>query len=160
MGLRFRRRRSRSQGLVVQGRVSRRILAWRTGWSRRTEHAEDARTFPVGGQVSLRFELKRDVLAADGADQCAIGSAALLNEHVVAHDALATDGNPKVWRLRRSQEPPIQGRVLRIIHRKTACLCANNLVWGPRIVQWLTRCRRSPYQLRRMEKQISGYVLR
>ena len=55
----------------------------------------------------MRFELKRDVLAADGADQCAIGSAALLNEHVVAHDALATEGNPKVWRLRRSQEPPI-----------------------------------------------------
>ena len=82
----------------------------------------------------MRFELKRDVLAADGADQCSVGSAILLDEHVVAHDALTTDGNPKVWRLRRSQESPIPESMRQIIHRKTARLLPNNPVADPLIV--------------------------
>jgi hypothetical protein len=39
-----------------------------------------------------------------------------LEEHVVSHDALATNGHPQVWSLRRSQGPPIQERMPGIIH--------------------------------------------
>ena len=90
----FRMLRYRSQGLIVQGGITRRPLARRSWWLRGAEHAEDAGAFPVGGQVGLMVKLERDVLVADGADQCTVASAVLLEEHVVAHDALATNGHP------------------------------------------------------------------
>ena len=40
------------------------------------------------------FQLKRDILAADATNQRTVSGAVLLEEHVEAHDALTTNGNP------------------------------------------------------------------
>src|SRR5260370_30430599 len=54
------------------------------------------------------FQLKRDVFIADSEDQRTVRRAVFLKEQVVAHDALATYGNPEVGSLRGTQAPPIQ----------------------------------------------------
>lgn len=56
------------------------------------------------------LQLERHVFVANAADQRAVSRAIFFYEHVEAHDALATHGNPDVRSLRSAQEPPVKSK--------------------------------------------------
>src|SRR4029077_13584679 len=101
-----RKRRPRLQGVVVRGGISKRLLTVYTGRLGGSQYAQNARAFTILAGVGLMFQLKRHVLVAHGAEQDAVGGAALLHEHVVAHHALAAHGNPEIWNLCSVQTSP------------------------------------------------------
>src|ERR1700730_9229843 len=107
----FRKRCSTSH-CVVQTGVSSRFSPHHIRGFRSTQDAQHARAFSVLAHLCLTFELERHVLVAHGAQQCSVRCPILLHKYVVAHDALATYGNPKVWTLRSTQDSPVNNHAV------------------------------------------------
>src|ERR1700759_444513 len=97
---------SRSQCLVVELGISIGLFALHIRRLWRTQHVENASAFSVEADVGLMFQFEGYVFVTDGAHQRAVAGAAMLDEHVVAHDALATYRDPKIWSLRSRQGSP------------------------------------------------------
>jgi hypothetical protein len=84
----------RLQRWIVGAGFGERSLSFRFWWFGRRDQAENARAFSECIRSRERFLFQRNVLIALGANQGCVSAAIRLPEHIAAHGASATYGNP------------------------------------------------------------------